>query len=390
MAKTKDMDNWGVNTKLAHGGYNPHDYHGFVNPPVVRASTVLFPDANTMALENQAYTYGTHGTTTTDALCHAVDLLEGSAVTVLTPSGLAAITMPLLGALSSGDHLLITDSVYFPTRRFADTILTRMGVEVEYYDPLIGAGIEKLFKDNTRIVFTESPASNTFEMQDIPAIAAAAHKIGAIVMMDNTWATPLLFKALDYGVDISINAATKYPAGHADVLMGMVSANQKYAELIKDAHKITGMSVSGDDAYLVLRSMRTMNIRLAHQSKTTIALASWLETLPQVAEVLHPELPSNKGHAIWCRDFKGSATIFSIVLKNGGIEEASRFLDSLQLFGLGYSWGGYESLAVHVNLKDRVVAKKDYAGPVLRLQIGIENFEDLQKDLQNAINATGL
>lgn len=390
MVKIKNIENCGIDTKLAHGGYNPHEYFGFVNPPVVRASTVLFPNAQTMELEDQPYTYGTHGTTTTDALCHNVNLLEGSAITVLAPSGLAAITMVLLGALKSGDHILITDSVYFPTRRFADTILMRMGVEVEYYDPLIGGDIKGLIKSNTRVVFTESPASNTFEVQDIPAISAAAHEVGAIVVMDNTWATALLFKALDFGVDISINAATKYPAGHGDILMGMVSANEKCANLVAEAHKLIGMSVSGDDAYLVLRSQRTMNIRISHQSKTTIALAEWLETLPQVAEVLHPALPSHAGYKLWKRDFKGASSIFSIVLQGGDAHHGAKFLDALQIFGLGYSWGGYESLAVNVKLIDRVVSKKQYAGPILRLQIGIENFEDLQADLQRGIDATGL
>ena len=217
---------FGINTQLAHSGHDPREFHGFVNPPVVHASTVLFPDARTIATRNQKYTYGTRGTPTSDALATAIDQLEGSAGTIIVPSGLAAVTVPLLAFLSAGDHVLITDSVYNPTRRFADTMLARLGVEVQYYDPLAGAGIAGLMKTNTRVVFTESPASNTFEVQDIPAISAAAHAGGAIVMMDNTWATPLYFKPLDFGVDVSIHAATKYPAGHSDVLLGTVSANQ--------------------------------------------------------------------------------------------------------------------------------------------------------------------
>src|SRR5690606_6593395 len=213
------QDNQGTNTLLAHIGNNPHDYYGFVNPPVVHASTVLFPDAETMATRNQKYTYGTRGTPTTDALAAAVDTLEGSAGTIIVPSGLAAVTIPLLAFLSTGDHVLIVDSVYHPTRHFADTMLKRLGVEVEYYDPAIGAGITSVMKENTKVVFTESPGSNTFEMQDIPAIAAAARARGAVVMMDNTWATPLYFRPLEHGVDISIHAATKYPAGHSDILL---------------------------------------------------------------------------------------------------------------------------------------------------------------------------
>src|SRR5690606_7969486 len=223
---------FGINTRLAHAGYDPLDFHGFVNPPVVHASTVLFPDAATMAKRAQKYTYGTRGTPTTDALARAVDELEGSAGTIIVPSGLAAITVPLLAFLSAGDHVPIGDSVYHQTRRFADTMLGRLGIEVEYYDPLVGAGITRLMKPNTTVVFTESPGSNTFEMQDIPAIAAAAHKGGAVVMMDNTWATPLFFRPLDHGVDISIHAATKYPAGHSDVLLGTVSANERCWETL--------------------------------------------------------------------------------------------------------------------------------------------------------------
>ena len=379
----------GVNTKLAHCGNDPADYFGFVNPPVVHASTVLFPDAETLKSENQRYTYGTHGTPTTDALCEAINSLEGAKKTVLVPSGLAAITVPLLGVLSQGDHVLITDSVYGPTRRFADNMLKKMGVEVEYYDPTIGAAIERLMKPQTKAVFTESPGSNTFEIQDIPAISSVAHAHGSVVLMDNTWATPLNFKPLDYGVDISITAGTKYPAGHSDILIGFISANDRTKRIVEDAHKFLGMSVSGDDAYNTLRSMRTMGIRLAHQSKTAFALAQWLETMPQVAEVLHPALESHKGHEIWKRDFKGASSLFSIVLKGGHEKEAHAFLNALKIFKLGYSWGGYESLAVEVHLDDRVF-KHQYLGSLLRLQIGIEDFDDLKADLEQALIATKL
>lgn len=389
MTFNKISNQAGINTKLAHGGNNPADYFGFVNPPVVHASTVLFPDAETLKTEKQRYTYGTHGTPTTDALCEAINMLEGAAETVLVPSGLAAITVPLLGTLARGDHALIVDSVYAPTRRFANNMLKKMGVEVEYYDPTIGAAIEKLMKTNTKIVFTESPGSNTFEMQDIPAISKVAHSHGAIVLMDNTWATPVNFKPLDHGVDISITAGTKYPAGHSDILIGFISANERAKHMVEEAHKILGMSVSGDDAYSTLRSMRTMAVRLAHQSKTALELAQWLEMMPQVAQVLHPSLPSHHGHEIWQRDFKGASSLFSIVLKGGGEKAAHAFLNSLNIFALGYSWGGYESLAVEVNLEDRTV-KHQYCGPILRLQIGIEDFSDLKADLEQALIATGL
>jgi cysteine-S-conjugate beta-lyase len=387
MGDHTDTKKLGINTRLAHEGYNPRDYHGFVNPPVVHASTVLFPDAATMESRNQKYTYGTRGTTTTDALQNAINALEASADTILVPSGLAAVTVPLLAFLGSGDHVLIIDSVYHPTRRFADTLLKQYGVEVTYYPPELGADIASWMKPNTKVVFTESPASNTLEVQDIPAIAKAAHAGGAIVMMDNTWATPLYFKPLDYGVDISIHAATKYPSGHADVLMGTVSANAACAPRLREAYLDLGLCVGPDDAYQILRGLRTMGVRLAHHQKTTLALAEWLETDTRVARVLHPALPSFPSHNLWKRDFSGSSSLFSIVLNGGGKEQAHAFLDALQIFGLGYSWGGYESLAVHVWLGDRLHAKAPSEGPVIRLQIGMEDEVDLRADITRGLDA---
>ncbi len=384
---TTEKSTLGINTRLAHDGYNPRDYHGFVNPPVVHASTVLFPDAATMEGRNQKYTYGTRGTTTTTALEEAINLLEGSADTILVPSGLAAVTVPLLSFLSAGDHLLIVDSVYHPTRRFADTMLKRLGIDVEYYPPDLGASIASWMKPNTTVVFTESPGSNTFEMQDIPAIAKAAHAGGAIVMMDNTWATPLFFKPLDHGVDISIHAATKYPSGHSDVLMGTVSANERCAHQLRESFITLGTCVGPDDAYQILRGLRTMGIRLERHQQTTLALAEWLETDSRVARVLHPALPSFPGHDLWKRDFCGSSGIFSIVLNGGGKKEAHAFLDALKIFGLGYSWGGYESLAIHVWLGDRVHSKGPSEGPVIRLQIGLEDAVDLRADIERGLRA---
>ncbi|MBE7185160.1 MAG: cystathionine beta-lyase [Methylobacterium mesophilicum] len=377
----------GINTRLAHIGNDPREFHGFVNPPVVHASTVLFPDAATMASRAQRYTYGTRGTPTTDALCGAFDALEGSAGTVAVPSGLAAVTLPLLAFLSAGDHLLIVDSIYGPTRHFADTLLKRMGVEVEYYDPRIGAGIARLLRSNTRVVFTESPGSNTFEVQDIPAIVEAARAVDAVVMIDNTWATALLFKPIDFGVDVIIHAATKYPAGHSDVLLGTVSANEKCWPQLHETFISTGVCAAPDDVYQVHRGLRTMGVRLERHGRTALRLAEWLEAQPGVARVLHPALPSHPDHALWKRDFKGSSGIFSVVLAGGGQAEAHAFLDALRIFGLGYSWGGFESLAVHVHLGDRTIATAPEEGPVLRLQIGLEDFEDLQADLAAGLAA---
>ncbi len=380
----------GINTQLTHGGYEPSDYFGFVNPPVVHASTVLFPDAATMSSRGQKYTYGTHATPTTDALTQAVNELEGSAGTILVPSGLAAVTIPLLAFLSAGDHVLIVDSVYFPTRRFANTMLKRLGVEVDYYDPHVGAGISALMKPNTRVVLTESPGSGTFEVQDIPAIAKAAHAGGAVVMMDNTWATPLYFRPLDFGADISIHAATKYPAGHSDVLLGMVSANEACWPKLLEAYTNVGCCAGPDDVYQVLRGLRTMGIRLERHQKSALDIARWLEAQPGIARVLHPGLESNPGHALWKRDFSGASGIFSVVLDGGGQAQSHAFLDALTIFGLGYSWGGYESLAVPVLLGDRTVAKGPSEGPVIRLQIGLEDVEDLKSDLSGALEAARL
>jgi len=383
----KDLSGMGVNTRLTHGGNNPHDYFGFVNPPVVHASTVLFPDAGAIAGRSQKYTYGTRGTPTTDALGAAIDALEGSAGTIMVPSGLAAVTVPLLAFLSAGDHLLITDSVYAPTRNFANTMLKRLGVEVEYYDPAIGGGIGALMRPSTRVVFTESPASNTFEMQDIPAISRIAKAHGAIVMMDNTWATPLFFKPLDHGVDISIHAATKYPAGHSDVLLGTVSANSECWEQLFEAFNTLGCCAGPDDVYQVLRGLRTMGVRLARHEESTLTIARWLEKLPGVARVLHPGLESHPGHQLWKRDFCGSSGIFSVVLSGGGVAKSHAFLNALRIFGLGYSWGGYESLAVPVSLADRSLSSTHYEGPIIRLQIGLEDVADLQADIMLALDA---
>ncbi|MFN3721195.1 MAG: cystathionine beta-lyase [Rhizobium rhizophilum] len=395
MSKSKDwLATAGTDTKLCHIGYDPSDYHGFVNPPVVHASTVLFPNARAMETRSQPYTYGTRGTPTTDALCRAIDELEGSAGTILVPSGLAAITVPFLAFLSAGDHALIVDSVYSPCRHFCDTMLTRLGVEVEYYDPEIGADIERLIRPNTKLVHTEAPGSNTMEMQDIRAISEAAHKHGCVVTIDNTWATPLYFKALDFGADVTIHAATKYPSGHSDILMGTVSANAKHWPVLKEANITLGICGAPDDSYQILRGLRTMGLRLEHHYKSALSIARWLEARDDVARVLHPALESFPGHAIWKRDFKGASGVFSFVLSAQSPEnikqKAHAFLDALQIFGLGWSWGGYESLAVQVNLEDRKIRKGPTDGAVIRLQIGLENVEDIMADLDRGFAAAAV
>jgi len=379
----------GINTRLAHIGNNPRDFHGFVNPPVVRASTVLFPDYETMRDRKQQYVYGTRGTPTTDALCDALSELEGAEGTVLVPSGLAAISIPVLSFAEAGMHMLVVDSLYSPNRHFCDTVLCKLGVEIEYFSPDVGEGFAKLIRHNTGIVMLEAPASNSFEMCDVPLLSSIAHEENpdCVVMMDNTWATPLFFKPLDFGVDISIHALTKYPSGHSDVLMGGVSANQRCWTRLKDNTLAMGICVSGDDSYLVLRGMRSMGVRLERHEKTTLALCEWLQTQDQVSRVLYPALPEDPGHALWSRDFSGASGLFGFVIKDKTREQCGAFLNALQYHGLGYSWAGYESLAVMPVFDDRRVATGPSDGTTIRIQVGLEDTDDLIEDLARGLAA---
>lgn len=388
-SNNKSVNIYQQDTKLTHTGNHPEAYHGFVNPPVVHASTVLYPDYETMRTRSQKYTYGTRGTPTTDALCEVMNEMESAAGTVLVPSGLAAITIPLLAFVSSGDHILVLDSCYGPTREFCDDVLARMGVDVEYYDPLIGAGIAAHIKDNTSVIFTESPGSNTFEIQDIPAICKEANALDVVVMIDNTWATGLYFKPLEHGVDISIHALTKYPAGHSDLVLGSVSANEKCWKKLHRHHNIMGCCASPDDTYLTLRGIRSMGVRIREHEKNAIEMAQWMEEHPAIGTVLHPALPSHPQHDLWKRDFKGSTGLFGFTLKTDDIEKAARFYDALELIGRGYSWAGYESLAVLVNLGDRKIAKGPDDGILVRLNVGLEYPEDLKADITQALRAGG-
>ena len=369
-------------SRLVHLGRNSEQSQGFINVPPFRGSTVLYPDVATLRSRAQRYTYGTHGTPTTDALCAAWTDIAGAAGTVLVPSGLAAIVVALMTALGAGDHLMITDSAYAPARNFANTILKRMGIETTYYDPHLGAGIGALMRPNTRAVLTESPGSQTFEVQDIPAIAEVAHAHGACVLMDNTWATPLFFAPHAHGVDMAIEAGTKYLSGHSDLLLGLVSANAAWFDRLHRTTDQMAIPPGPEDVFLALRGLRSMELRLREAERQGLALAQWLSTRPEVLRVLHPALPDHPGHGLWKRDFSGSSGLFSIVLKPVSETAVAAFLDGLELFGLGYSWAGYESLAVPFDCTSyRTATRWAPGGPAIRFSVGLEDIEDLKADL---------
>jgi cystathionine beta-lyase len=369
-------------TRLSHAGRDPARFHGFVNTPIYRGSTVLYPTLDTLLADDQEYSYGRLGTPTVTALQDALAELEGGHATVLTPSGLSAITTAILSFVSSGDHVLVTDSVYRPTRRFCDTVLKRLGVSTTYYDPVIGSGISDLLTDRTKLVFTESPGSQTFEVQDIPAIAKAAHAAGAEVIMDNTWATPLYFRPFDHGVDVVVHAATKYLVGHADAMLGVITTTESATGPVAKTHDILGLCPGPEDVYLGLRGLRTLQVRLQRHQETALALADWLAQRPEVSKVIHPARPDHPGHALWQRDFTGSSGLFAIVLQPAAHDALAAMLDGLDLFGMGYSWGGYESLILPFDPSAyRTATKWQVEGPSLRLHVGLEDIDDLKADL---------
>ena len=377
-------------TKIVTAGRDPRSYHGFVNPPVYLASTVLYPNAEDFLAHRARYQYGRRGTPTTEALELALQELEGPqcAGVSLLPSGLAAISAALLSVVHAGDHVLVTDSAYGPTRNFCGQILSRLGVTTSYYDPGIGGAIAEQIQPNTRAVYLESPGSLSFEMQDVAAIAKAAHAKGALVLMDNTWATPLYFRPLDHGVDLAIQAGTKYIGGHSDVMLGTVSANAASVAALKNTVRLTGLCEGPDDVYLGLRGLRTLGIRLDRHYESGVAVARWLEGRPEVLRLLHPALPSHPGHAIWKRDFTGASGLFSMVLKPVPKKAYHAFVDTLELFGIGASWGGYESLAIPFDCAPlRTATRWEPGGPTVRFHIGLEAVEDLTADLERGFAA---
>jgi len=379
-----------IDTQLSHLGRDPSKYAGMVNTPVFRTSTVIFP--NLAAYEDRrdqsfkTVKYGRHGTPTTFAFEEAVAKIEGGFQAVAVPNGMAAIAGVLMALTKNGGHVLITDAAYAPARNFCERQLKPRGVEIEYYDPLIGGGIATKLKSNTVCVYTESPSSLTFEIQDIPAISAAARAKGIPVVMDNTWGTPYFFRSFERGVDISIQAGTKYINGHSDVMMGLIITNERWWNEVRQSVSDFGYGTSPDDCWLALRGLRTMGVRLKQQMANGIEVARWLEARPEVSRVLHPALESHPGHALWKRDFSGAASLFSFVLKSVPQSSVNAFVDALELFGIGSSWGGYESLVniAHVdNIRTATGWKPE--GPMIRLHIGLESPRDLVADLTRAL-----
>lgn len=383
-----DSSGKGAGTRVVGAGRRPEWTQGVVNTPVWRASTILYDTVADLRERPQGGThhqlfYGRRGLPTQWSLADALTELEpGAEATFLYPSGVAAVAAALLSVLSPGDELLLVDSAYDPTRALASGLLKRMGIATRFYDPLIGAGIAELIGERTKAIFLESPGSLTFEVQDVPAIVAAARARGVTTLLDNTWATPLLFPAIEKGIDLTILACTKYVVGHSDAMLGSVTAAPSHWPKLRDTSFQLGQVASPDDCWLGSRGLRTMALRLQQHEASALEIARWLETRPEVATVLHPALPSCPGHALFARDFLGSSGLFAFTLNGGDEAGRAALIDGLELFGIGYSWGGFESLAIPIDPQHhRSATRRSDAGPMVRLQIGLEDAADLIADL---------
>lgn len=376
-----------ISTKLVHLGRKPSEHNGVVNPPVYHTSTILFEthaDYKKAVSGNYEHSaYGRYGTESNRAMEEALAELEGADYAFLVPSGMAAIATTLLALLNAGDHLLMPDNAYGSARVFCDQELKRFGVEVDYYDPMLAGNVAACMKPNTKVVFVESPGSLTFEIQDIPAIAEAAHAGGALVVADSTYGSPLLCRPLELGADVSLYSASKYISGHSDLMMGVVTAKRAaFGRLIRTQHNF-GNTPGPDDIYLAQRGLRTLEVRLRQHEEQALKIAHWMKTRPEVAKVLHPAFADCPGHDIWQRDFKGSNGLFSVLLHPTDEASVTAMLDGMRYFKMGWSWGGYESLMIPFNArKQRSVTKWTHDGPGLRLHVGLEAIEDLIADLE--------
>ncbi len=381
MSKSKlDRSTLKPGTKLVSAAREFNE-HGMVNPAVYRASTITFPDVETLKNGSQPYTYGRRGTPTSLAIETAIAELEGGYKCKVTPSGVAAITTVMLAFLKTGDHVLIPDCVYGNVRELCNNLLSGLGIESTFYDPMIGEKLRTLIKPNTKMVYLESPGSQTMEIQDVPLLARIAHEAGALAVIDNTWSAGLYFKPFEHGCDVSIQAATKYITGHSDCMLGAVTCTEATWRHFKWIYETMGMFAGPDDMYLALRGLRTLDVRMERHMKSAITIAQWLRTRDEVETVLHPALTNAPGHEIWKRDFKGSSGLFSIILKPTSEKAVAAMLDNMQLFAMGYSWGGFESLMIPFT-PIRTATTWQANGQALRLQIGLEHPEDLIADLE--------
>jgi len=385
-------------TIITTAGRDPKNNRGFVNPPVYHASTIVhetvekLQSARGRRWEPGVYTYGRHGSPTHGALEEAMAALEGGWRGMCVGSGLGAINAAISAFVGAGDHVLVTDCVYGPARRFCDTFLGRFGVETTYYDPRIGAGIADLMRENTRLVFVESPGSLTFEIMDIPAVAKVAHDAGAVVAMDNTWSGGYFFQPFAHGVDVSIQSATKYIVGHSDVMMGTITTTEEHWRRVRQSVADLAAPSGPDDVYLALRGLRTLAVRLARHQETALTLARWLQARPEVRRVMHPGLPEDPGHEIWARDFTGSSGLFGVVLQDYSPDAIAAMLDGMKLYAMGASWGGFESLILPTNPAPIRSAAVWDEGPTIRIHAGLEDPDDLLEDLERGferLNAHG-
>ena len=393
MPDSKKTGKYKIDTELGIAGHDLKNNHGALNPPVYHASTFAFPTVEELDAADlkkfDTFSYGLYGTPTSYALEDGLRKLENANHAIIVGSGLGAISVTLAGLLQSGDHLLVSESAYYPTLKFCNNFLKKFGVETTYYDPMIGSDIKKLMRPETKVIFTEAPGSITFEVQDIPAIAKAAHDGGALVVMDNTWSAGYYYKPFDFGVDISVQAATKYISGHSDLFMGSITMRERALyDKIKLAASSFGHSPQSDDCYLALRGLRTLATRIKQHGETGLVLAKWLAARPEVEAVIHPAFENCPGHEIWKRDFSGSCGLFGVVLKDTYSEDdRNRMMAGLKLFPIGYSWGGYESLVVHDNpYRSRKTYKFPYKGPYMRIHAGLEDPDDLIKDLEHGLS----